>query len=72
MRTYLKREREKLGFTQKDVADKLGISPNYYCDIENGNRQNEIKASILVGLANIFELSVEEIVKMENENKKGE
>ena len=72
MRNYLKREREKHGFTQKYVAEQLGISQNYYCDIENGNRQNEIKASILVGLANIFGLSVDEIVNMENENKKGE
>lgn len=72
MREYLKREREKHGFTQKYVAEKLGISQNYYCDIENGNRQNEIKASVLIGLADIFGLSVDEIVKKESENKKGE
>ena len=71
MRNYLKRERENHNFTQKYVAEQLGISQNYYCDIENGNRQNEIKASVLVGLADIFGLSVDEIVKMENENKKG-
>ena len=36
-RTYLKKAREELGLTQSDVAKRVGISANYYCDIENGN-----------------------------------
>lgn len=66
LRDYLKRERKKLGLTQREVADKLGISQNYYCDIENGNRQNEMRSNILTGLSKIFNLSVNEIIEMEN------
>lgn len=69
MRGYLKRERKKLGLTQREVADKLGISQNYYCDIENGNRQNEMRSNILTGLSKIFNLSVNEIIEMENYEK---
>lgn len=38
-RTYLKEARKELGLTQSDVTKRVGISANYYCDIENGNRQ---------------------------------
>ncbi|RKI37297.1 XRE family transcriptional regulator [bacterium D16-51] len=69
LRGYLKRERKKLGLTQREVADKLGISQNYYCDIENGNRQNEMRSNILTGLSKIFNLSVNEIIEMENYEK---
>lgn len=38
MREYLKNAREDMNLTQKDVALFLGISQNYYSDIENGIR----------------------------------
>ena len=44
------------GFTQKDVADKLGISREGYCHYEKG--RNEVSLSALPRLAEILEVPV--------------
>ncbi len=36
---YLADHRDRQGFTQRDFAGKLSISPQYLCDIEKGNRK---------------------------------
>ena len=50
MRDYLKEARLSLGMTQEDVAKHIGISANYYCSIEKGERQRDMNASILIAL----------------------
>ena len=35
---YLKQRRESLGMTMRSFAEKVGISPAYLSDIENGHR----------------------------------
>lgn len=65
MRKYLKDAREKLGLTQADVAKRIGISTNYYCDIENGNRQSEMKASLLIELSTILKIPISDMLKEE-------
>lgn len=65
MRSYLKEAREKLGLKQSDVATHLGISTNYYCDIENGNRQSEMKAPLLVKLSTILQIPIDEMLEKE-------
>lgn len=69
MREYLKNAREKLGLTQADVANKLGIATNYYCDIENGNRQKEMKATLLIELSTILQIPVNEMLTEEKRIK---
>lgn len=63
MRKYLKDARKELGFTQEDVAKRLGISTNYYCDIENGNRQSEMKAPLLIELSTILKIPINDMLK---------
>ncbi len=69
MRNYLKKAREELGLTQSDVAKKIGISTNYYCDIENGNRQQEMKATLLIELSTVLKIPINSMLAMENAKK---
>lgn len=66
MRTYLKELREKLGLTQLEVAKKLNISEGSYSLIENGKRQSKMTIEMAQKLANIFNVSIEVILKNEN------
>lgn len=69
MRNYLKKARKELGLTQSDVAKKIGISTNYYCDIENGNRQQEMKATLLIELSTVLKIPINSMLAMENAKK---
>lgn len=62
MRAYLRKAREDLGYTQQYVAEQIGISQNYYCDIENGTRQRILKIDIIKKLSKLFGVSIETIV----------
>lgn len=55
----LKKMREKRGLKQKFIAEQLGISPNYYSQIENGHRQLQIEH--ILKLRSIFDVSLDEI-----------
>lgn len=35
---FIKKERKKIGFSQKEIANKIGISTSYLCNIEKNNR----------------------------------
>lgn len=65
MREYLKKRREELCLSQKDVASALGVSQNYYCDIENGERQRDMKATTLIKLSSILKIPVEKMLEEE-------
>ena len=59
----LKKTREKNGFTQGDVAKKLGVSRQAVCMWESGKR--EVSVSKLIEIADIFNMSIDEIVRPE-------
>lgn len=44
----IKKERKKIGFKQKDLAKRIGISTSYLCNIEKNNRipSEKIKSKI--------------------------
>lgn len=65
MRLYLKDARLKKGLTQAQIAKLIGISQNYYCDIENGMRQRDIKTSTLINLSTVLNIPIDEMVKAE-------
>ncbi len=67
MREYLKDARICLGLSQNQVAQKLGISANYYSCIENGERQNDMKTSLLLDLSGILKIPISQM--LENEKK---
>ena len=64
-REYLKKLREDRGLNQYEVAGQLGISQNYYCDIENGVRQKDLKVNTLIKLSEILEVPAETLISEE-------
>lgn len=55
----LKTLREERGIKQKFVAEQLGISANYYSQIENGHRPPQVEH--LLKLRDLFNVSLDEI-----------
>lgn len=66
MRNWLKNLRDKKGMLQTDVAKKIGISHNYYCMIENGERQKKLSIEMAQKLADVFGVTFEYICDQEN------
>ena len=60
----LKDLREDNNKLQKDIADLLGISQQYYSEYENGNRTMPIQH--LITLAKYYNTSVDYIVGLSN------
>lgn len=67
MREYLRKLRESNELSQQSVADKLGITRQYYQQIENGDRQKDMDISLVVQFSNLFGISPEEIIRKEQE-----
>jgi putative transcriptional regulator len=59
MREQLFELRNKANLTQKEVADKIGISRAAYSNIENGKRNPSYK--VMKKIAVLFNTSVDEI-----------
>jgi len=55
----LKEIRLNRGFTQTEVAKKIGIAQVTYCNYENGNREPDINT--LIKLADLFKVSIDEL-----------
>ena len=67
MREYLKKTRMEKNKSQLEIAKQLGISESYYSMIEKGERRKDMPISMVQKLSEIFGISIEEILKMENE-----
>lgn len=66
-RKYLIELREKNKMSQQNVADKLNLSRQYYCGIENGNRQKKMDITLISALAMVFGLTLGEIADFEKQ-----
>ena len=66
LREWLKKLREDAGLSQKELADKLGISESYYFYIEAGTRQKRMDLSLAKKIAEIFCLEISQIVEFED------
>lgn len=62
MREWLKKLRTDSGLTMKEMGEKLGISESYYCTIESGDRQKRMDLKLASGIAEIFGISVDQVV----------
>lgn len=62
MREWLKKLRTERGLTMKEMGEKLGISESYYCTIESGDRQKRMDLKLASGIAEIFGISVDQVV----------
>lgn len=52
----LRKERNKRNYTYQEVADKVGISKEYYWMIENGKRQLK-NYELAIKIARVFDTS---------------
>lgn len=59
MNLKLKELRHKKGYTTKDMAEKLGISKAFYCQLENSKRTLTYKMAIK--MANVFKTKPDNI-----------
>lgn len=66
MRLWLKKAREKEGLTQKAMGLELGVSQNYYSQIELGQRQEDLKLPLMVKIGKVLNLTLDQIVQYEN------
>jgi|LGOV01.1.fsa_nt_gb transcriptional regulator with XRE-family HTH domain len=69
MREYLQKLRQDKDLTQRDMAEKLCISESYYNLIENGSRQGVLRSDMLVKLASVLGLTVEDLLTLESHRK---
>ncbi len=65
LRDYLVRLRSEKGLSQQDVADKLGITRQYYQMIEAGERQKHLDLSLAGGLAVLLGVTIMDIEHFE-------
>lgn len=54
--------------TQSEIAARLGITQQYYSYIENGDRQKKMDIQICEKIADIFNISVADVIRYEAEN----
>lgn len=64
-RLWLKNLRKKNKITQAEMADLLGISQNFYSNIENGKRRKKLPMDMAASIAAIFDITLNEIWKSE-------
>lgn len=55
--------REARGWSQKAVADRVGISVSFYCDLENG--QNAASFWLMTRLSSAFEVDIAKLTPKE-------
>ena len=53
----IKERREQLGISQKELAEKVGISQSFLCDIEQGRSKPSIDTALKIAEA----LNIEDI-----------
>lgn len=70
MREYLIKLRKAGGYSQVDVADKMGISQQYYSFIESGERLKSLPVDIIIKLSKVFGISNEKMLEYECEWRK--
>ena len=72
MRNYLKKSRYDRSLTQAEVAKSLGISQNYYCNIENGVGMKIMDLQLLNSISELYGVSINGLVQQELETLKKE
>ena len=71
MREWLAKKRAEKGLAMKEMGLKLGVSESYYCAIENGTRKKRIDITLIVGIAEAFEIPVDSVIQCEIEYLSG-
>ena len=58
IRKNLKIIRKELGYTQQDIADMIGSTRQFICDIENEHRYKHITIALLGRIADALEIDI--------------
>jgi len=58
--THMKDLRKRCGYTQGHMADRMGVSLNFYASLENG--KNQINLSRLLQFSALMDINVNELV----------
>lgn len=58
---FVREARERIGMTQADIAEKLGVSRSYYTMIESGSR--EIYFTLAINICQILKLNINDFMK---------
>lgn len=66
-RTYLKNKREELKKTVIELAEIIGISTDYYSQLENGFRGKRLSVKMLLRIAEALEINLCEAIKGEKD-----
>ena len=72
VREYLIEAREKAGLTQQDVANRIGISRQYYQMVETGERQKRMDLSLAGGLSVVLNIPIAEMWQRESAAQESE
>jgi transcriptional regulator with XRE-family HTH domain len=64
----IQERRNELGFSQTEIAEKLGISQGQYARLESG--KSEISLEKLISLCDLLEMEIDIRKKEQEENKK--
>jgi len=59
----IKRARWRLGLAQEVAAERVGLAPRYYADLERGNRNPTIET--LFSIARAFRVTVADLVEFD-------
>lgn len=62
----IKKQREKIGISQRQLALKLGLQPQYLSNYESGKIQPNIET--LIKIADYFNVSIDELLERETES----
>lgn len=58
IRYNIKKYREKIGFTQQELADKVGVSMNYIAKIESRKMQKSFTIVVLGRIADALKIDI--------------
>jgi transcriptional regulator with XRE-family HTH domain len=73
LRQWLKNIRESKGISQQNVAEKVGITRQYYQLIEAGERQQKMDITLIAKLSQVLGVSMNQIIDNEMQQvKKGQ
>lgn len=66
LREWLKQLRDNKGFTQQYVSDKLGVTRQYYQQIETGERMPKITMEMICRISKLYNIELHLVAEMEN------
>jgi len=69
LREWLKQLRDNKGFTQQYVSEKLGVTRQYYQQIETEERMPKITMDMICKISRLYSIELHLVAEMENLKK---